>query len=246
MFCYKLTTNLIHLWYISLDIEIKLEKLVPFLSANELQKANSFLFEHLRYAYILRRGALRHILSQYCNIEPQSINFNYNNYQKPYLEPNNYNLQFNMSNSNKMAVLAITQKDLIGVDIEYLKPIDDIINIAHNFFSETEFKTLAEVPITQQLKAFYTIWTRKEALVKASGEGLSAYPVDTFNVAFLPTEPIKLIDINNSTHEADKWSLNGFTFEHSGGSYIAATVTKNTPKQMLSFYYEKEFNKFFL
>ena len=78
-----------------------------------------------------------------------------------------------------------------------------------------------------QEDAFYQIWTRKEAFVKAIGEGLS-YPLDRFSVAFHMDKPVRMIHISNSTIEANKWLLNSFDMRRNGQNYKIACIVKNT------------------
>jgi 4'-phosphopantetheinyl transferase len=144
-----------------------------------------------------------------------------------------------MSHSNDMAILAITKNHTVGVDIECIKPINDTISIVQQYFSSKEKAEFLTVPAEQKLEAFYAIWTRKEAFIKAIGDGLS-YPLDIFDVSFFPRDPIKILAISNSTIEASKWSLNGFTFNHANNSYITAIITKSVPKKIICFYYPRD------
>jgi 4'-phosphopantetheinyl transferase len=237
----NLTTENIHLWFIPLGMEVNLDKLFFLLSTDELQKANQYKFINLKLAYVLRRSALRRILSLYCKVDPRFIKFNYTKFQKPFIEDNFLNLEFNLSNSHQMAILAVSKQSLIGVDLEYVKPIDNIIDIAKNYFSKIEFKKFAHILPEQRLRAFYVIWTRKEAFVKAIGEGLS-YPLSSFDVTFLMTEPIKVIKVGGSVMEANKWTLNGFDFNYLNCSYIVGLLTKGSPKSIIYFKYKHEEN----
>ena len=133
-----------------------------------------------------------------------------------------------------MAILAITKNHSIGVDLECIKPIENVTNIAKQFFSPNEQYEFLSVPTHQKLEAFYTAWTRKEAFIKAIGYGLS-YPLELFDVTFLPTDPIKILKINNSTTEAAKWSLTSFNVNYSNNLYITAVTTKSKPKNIAIF-----------
>jgi 4'-phosphopantetheinyl transferase len=135
-----------------------------------------------------------------------------------------------------MAILAITKKHPIGVDLECIKPIEDITDIARQFFSPQEHSKFILVPEDQKIETFYTIWTRKEAFIKAIGEGLS-YPLNTFDVAFLSNDPVKILQINNSTIDTAKWSLHSLTFNYLNNLYIIAIITNSPPKNMIYFNY---------
>ena len=231
-----LTKKHIHLWYIPLNIEASLDLLFPILSIDEQQKADRFYFKQHRERYILRKYALRQILSKYLTSHPKDILFVHNHHQKPSLQDNPDNLQFNMSHSNNMALLVIAKKHLIGVDLECLKPIENILNIANNFFAPEEISQFSLVPSQQKLKTFYKIWTSKEAFVKAIGYGLSC-PLDTFSVPFLSKDPIKIIKVNSSVAEASKWSLTSFDFNYLNNLYIVSIVSKNKQKTIVYFFY---------
>jgi len=170
-------------------------------------------------------------------IKPNAISFKYTYYQKPYLDINPFNLQFNMSHSHNMAILAITKAYPIGADLECLKPIENVTDIARQFFSPQEYSKFILVPEDQKIETFYTIWTRKEAFIKAIGEGLS-YPLNIFDVAFLPNDPIKILKINNSIIEAAKWSLHNLTFNYLNNLYIIAIITNNHTKDIISFHFK--------
>lgn len=232
----NLTERTIHLWYIPYDvITVSLNSLFSILSVEEQNKANDFYFNKHKTAYILRKLALRVILSQYCMINPNAINFKYNYYQKPYFVTNPFNLQFNMSHSHNMAILAITKKHPIGVDIECIKPIKNITGIANQLFSPQEYSKFVLVPSNQKIETFYKIWTRKEAFIKAIGKGFS-YPLNAFDVSFNCNEPAKILRINDSTVEASKWSLSSFNFKYADNLYIISTIVKSYPKKIFSFF----------
>lgn len=237
----QIKTNTIHLWYIPLNTKVIREQEINFLSIDEIEKANSFHFAKHRQAYIRRRNAIRQILGLYCNIEPNLLQFNYTKYQKPYLTYNPNNFQFNIADSHNLAVLAITTQTLIGVDLEYLKPMQDLTGIAEQFFSTEEYNKFIALPTAEQLTAFYTIWTRKEAFVKAIGEGLS-YPLSTFSVAFLPTEPSQLLSINNSPSNTNNWILSEFSINYLNELYIGAIATHSPKKEIISFFFNSPFN----
>ena len=232
----NLISEHIHLWHIALDTEISCTELFLILSIDEQQKANSFHFEKDKNNYIKSHAALRKILSKYYFINPIDICFSYTKYNKPYISDNQHNLHFNLSHSNDMAIVAIIKNHPLGVDVEYIKPVDDINDIVENFFSNQEKIKFLLLPGEKKLEAFYTIWTRKEAFVKAVGNGLS-YPLDDFEVSFLENEPARILKVNDSEIEAKRWSLNGFTFQHANNCYITAIATKSRVKNIIRFYY---------
>jgi 4'-phosphopantetheinyl transferase len=232
----KLESHHVHLWRISLAEYKFVSEYWPLLSKEEAQKANAFRFSHHRDRYILGRGAVRHILSQYCSLSPTQVTFQYTPHQKPFLANNSLQLQFNLSHSNQLGLLGVTKTYPIGVDVEIFRPLKDLDALAQQFFSKAEARIFLTLPEDQKLEMFYTIWTRKEAFVKAIGEGLT-YPLDQFDLTFLPHLPAKIIRIKNSVHEGQKWFLKGLSFSDHRHSYIGAYALKNTPQKLFAFQY---------
>jgi len=184
----------IHIWQISLVAsQEELNHLHSLLSTNELARANRFKFEKHRNRFIIARAHLRKILSYYLNCLPQDIHFQYAQRGKPFLTDTS--LQFNLSHSEDVAIVALRNQYDIGVDIEKIEsPFKE--DVAKRFFSDKEYKLLQTLDDSQKVKAFYTIWSKKEALIKALGEGLFA-PLDKFSVTLNPdVEVIELLHQN--------------------------------------------------
>lgn len=220
----------IHLWFIPLNISTQLENLYYMLSTEEREKAYNFYFELHKNKYIVRRAALRQILSKYCKVRPINIDFKYNHCGKPYLRRNRFNLQFNMSHSQDMAILAIAKKHSIGADIECIKPVNDLTTIVKKFFSIRENFDYLLIPEHHKTKAFYSVWTRKEAFTKAIGKGL-LYPFKAFDVTSLPNDAAKILSIKNSTIEASRWVLYEFIFNYLNNLYVANIAIKSAGKK---------------
>jgi len=150
------------------------------LSAAERAKANSYRFKRDTIRFARSRLALKRILAKYIGIAPHSVSFRYNEFGKPYLPLEvTPSLQFNLSHSHDLAVIAVCSHAEIGIDVEY--PIElEYLEVARHFFAETEIQFLCTR--AQDLRdGFLRIWTRKEACVKAVGSGLSV-PLDGFDV----------------------------------------------------------------
>lgn len=171
----------VHLWRATLpDLIPQENEFLPLLSEDELQRANRFKFPKHRQRFIVARGLLRNILSLYTNVPPQEIIFSYGHRGKPFLKNNPLNLQFNVSHSDDVAVYALTKEVEIGVDIQ---KIEDKFNdmVAKRFFSESEYLQLNQVEEDQRISAFCQLWSGKEALIKAVGEGLYV-PLGNFSI----------------------------------------------------------------
>jgi 4'-phosphopantetheinyl transferase len=148
----------------------------PVLSPDERTRAAAFRFPHLRDSFILARGALRILLARYLDLAPAAIQFAYGPKGKPALAAPSL-LDFNASHSGNLAVFAFTAGCEIGIDIERIRPVPGLQNIADRFFSRREAAELLSLPENHRDQAFFQCWTRKEAYIKATGEGLSA-PLD--------------------------------------------------------------------
>ena len=169
---FSLNLHDIHLWRAWLpDLHTYEADFLPLLSADEATRAARFRFPIHRLRFILARGILRQILSVYTNMAPQDIEFSYGPRGKPYLIPNPLDLQFNVSHSHDLAVFAITRKHEIGVDTEKM---EDEYNdaVVERFFSQQEHQEINQLPVEKRHVAFFQIWSAKEALIKALGEGL--------------------------------------------------------------------------
>lgn len=198
----------IHVWSIRLDPPAdRVEALGRPLSDDEWARANRFRFDKHRRQYVVGRGALRALLAAYLGSRPEQVTFSYGPRGKPFLAPQQ-DLYFNLSNSDELALVAFVLGREIGADIEYLKPMPDCEQIAERFFSDSERVVLRGIPAQQKEEAFFNCWTRKEAYLKAVGEGLAA-PLDSFDVTLAPGEPPRMLTLKGDAAAASKW-----LFEH--------------------------------
>lgn len=177
----------IDVWRASLELSTPQNKsLLDILSKDEVHRARRFHFKKDHDRFISARGTLRRILGSYLGERPEKIRFRYSSQGKPMLAGNADldTLYFNLSHSNALAIYAITQNKNIGIDIEHIK--DDIATeqVAQKFFSHNEMNSLNKVPEKKRKRVFYQYWTRKEALLKATGKGIS-FPMDQFDVSLI-------------------------------------------------------------
>jgi 4'-phosphopantetheinyl transferase len=198
----------VHVWLAALNIsDMHRQKLELMLSQDEHQRAQQFYFERDRCQFVVARGLLRALVGQYLQVAPSTINFNYGPHGKPEL-PRGHNdaLHFNLSHSHGLAVFAFAWEREVGIDIEYMRPLEDLESIAQQFFSEQEQFILQNLPTPLKQQGFYNCWTRKEAYIKATGMGLSQ-PLDEFAVSLAPHEPAQLLHAQGKPDEAKQWSL---------------------------------------
>lgn len=217
----------IHVWRTSLDLSApQVQRLRQTLAQDELERAARFYFERDRTHYIVARGVLRDILSRYLKVGPHEPRFSYSSYGKPALvaAPGAAPLNFNVSHSQGIALFAVTYGRELGVDIEYIRADFECEQIAERFFSEPENAVLRTLPTPVQHEAFFNCWTRKEAYIKAIGEGLS-HPLDEFDVSLAPGEPAALLHSRGDPREVTRWQLQAL-FPARG--YVAALAAEGS------------------
>jgi 4'-phosphopantetheinyl transferase len=195
------------------------------LSPEERERTSRFRFGHLKDSFILARGALRVLLGHYARISPPAIEFSYGPKGKPSIAGNS-RLKFSLSHSNSLALFAFTLDCEIGIDLEYISPTSNILDIADRFFCHEEAAELMSLPIEQRTHAFFLCWTRKEAYIKATGEGLSE-PLDRFRVSLRPGEAARLVHLGHDTNAAALWALHDLT---PNPYYAAALAYRDEPR----------------
>ncbi len=217
----------VHVWFASLDQQsVPVVELTRLLAADERARAERFHFERDHRRFIVGRAALRMVLARYLNGLPEAVQFVYNRHGKPALarkagQPElARDLEFNLCHSHEMALCAVTRGRGIGIDVELMRPLPDARDIAARFFSRREYEGLCEQPEELQPFAFFNCWTRKEAYIKAIGDGLSR-PLDKFEVSLAPGDPARLLWVEGQPGETARWSLAGFL---PADGYVAAVA----------------------
>lgn len=196
----------VHVWRVRLDPPAAvLARLEPLLAPDERARASRFRFPEHRRAFVAGRGAQREILARYTGVPPASLAYAVSPHGKLSLvDPGG--IRFNVSNAGALALVAVARDRELGVDLEALKPMPDGIDIARRFFSAPENAVFAALPEGEREAAFFRCWTRKEAVVKAVGEGLSM-PLDRFDVAFGAGEDARILAWRGDAALADRWRL---------------------------------------
>lgn len=200
---FELAADEIHVWRANLEREeIMLRRLEKTLSADEKARANSFFFQRDRDHFIAARGILRDLLGKYVNRAPGRLDFDYGPQGKPALhrEFSRQSVQFNVSHSHGMALFGFAIEGRIGVDLELVRNFAGE-TIAERYFSAQEVMELRGLPAALQDEGFFLCWTRKEAYMKARGEGLQV-PLTSFHVSLTPGEPERL-----QTADGVEWGL---------------------------------------
>lgn len=200
------------------------------LSPDERTRAARFFFERDSRRFAAGRGMLRAILGHYLGQMPAQIRFDYSERGKPSLSSSGKSeqLHFNLAHSDELAVVAVSKISGIGVDVEKLRPIKDFAEIAERFFSGRENKALKSAPEHERELCFFNLWTRKEAWLKATGDGIGEL-LNQVEVSFNPGEPARLLRLFNSATGAKKWSLQEL---HPAPGYVGALAVRATDFQV--------------
>ena len=223
-FTLSLASGEVHIWVADLaQTEATLNRLEGTLSRDEIERADRYVFAHLRRDYVAARGILRDILSRYTEEDPASFVFCYNRFGKPSLA--DHAIRFNLSHSCDIAVYAIVKNREVGVDVEYRRPEpveSDFEQFVLRTFSPNENRTLLALPFNQRHEAFYNCWTRKEAYIKAIGDGLNI-PLTSFDVSLQPGQPAQLQFVMDQPEEVNRWMYEVFQIS---GDYTAAIIAE--------------------
>jgi 4'-phosphopantetheinyl transferase len=216
---FELAAGQVHLWCANLDVsEESREKYFSYLSENEVQRAQRMHFPAHRKRFIVARGQLRVLVGEYLDLKPAEVQFSYAEKNKPYLAQNK--LQFNVSHSHAVAIYAFTLEQLIGVDVEKVKEEFEE-SVAKRYFNASEYADLMKSPAAERPRKFYWIWARKEALVKAVGDGLH-FPLPSFSVAGSDSTELPF---NNESN----WYLQSFAVHK---DYQSAFATRQKVSQV--------------
>jgi 4'-phosphopantetheinyl transferase len=184
------------------------QRLTNLLASDEKGRAERFRFERDRRRFIVARGLLRVILSRYLNREPSQLRFVYNDYGRPSLAPTpaTNGLSFNLSHAHELALMAVTRDRQLGIDLEHIRPIPEVDQIAERILSPQENEKFRALAGTEKLEAFFQYWTCKEAYIKARGEGLSL-PLDQFQVGPILSGRAPALNVEGNPQESTRWSL---------------------------------------
>ena len=216
----SLQVGQVHVWRICLEQEDEfLERFRRTLAPEELDRAGRFRFERLQRHFIASRGFLRDVLARYLPQKPADLRFNYNDYGKPSLA-GEHSLEFNMSHSHDVGLVAVTRDAAVGVDVEHIRADFASDEIARRFFSRLEVEIFNSLPQHEQVAAFFRCWSRKEAYIKAIGKGLSQ-PLDGFDVTLAPSEPPALLRAGDD--DTRTWSFSDIDI---GPDYASALAVE--------------------
>lgn len=231
-----LNEDCIHVWRIALESpDAPLAAARQILTSDEIRRADRFVRPEHGRRFIVARAALRNLLARYLNTDAVDVLLKENEYGKPLPagEFAHSRIQFNLTHSGELALACFCLDKLIGIDIEQDRPLPDMLKIAKRFFAPREVDDLLAVEPSQQQGSFYACWTRKEAYIKARGEGLH-HSLKRFVVSLAPGEPPVLLHTDDQPDGAQAWTLYNL---YPADGYIASLASQSPPRQTKCFAY---------
>jgi 4'-phosphopantetheinyl transferase len=214
----------VHVWSAYLTVSmLQVGAFEQTLTTDERHRANRFRFEPDKTRFIASRGILRDILSRYLNLEPGQVQFAYGEYGKPRLASmiKHAGLEFNLSHSGEMAMYAIAHQTQVGIDLEQLRFLNNLEQLARQCLSPRELQAFLTLEPAQQQTTFFHYWTGKEAYLKAVGKGLSV-PLEQIEIPLDIRQPTQ-VRSEESGFQSHDWYLQTVP---SIAGYIAALVVE--------------------
>jgi 4'-phosphopantetheinyl transferase len=220
----------VHLWSARLDVSgRRLERLAGTLSPEERARADRFVLERDRRRFTAARGFVRRVLAHYLACDPEQVPLRDNGGRPEVLPARGADgLQFSVSHSADVVVVAVTFGRRIGIDVEKVRGLPDHDTIAHEIFSCREIAVWESIPPHQRQEAFFHGWTRKEAYLKAIGVGLALSPARV-EVAFRPEEAPRLLHVNDDPLEAARWCVRALV---PATSYVGALAVEGADRDL--------------
>jgi 4'-phosphopantetheinyl transferase len=221
------SANEVVVWRVALETVSVKDATV--LAVDERERAERLKIPAVRLAFIQGRLFLRRMLGRTLGRDPGSLQFASEGNGKPTLPA--APLAFNLSHSGGVAALAIAKVGPVGIDVEELRGDRDLVGLASRYFAPLEYAALLRLPSAQRTLGFYSCWTRKEAFIKALGEGLS-HPLDAFEVSLDPSAPAAFLSIGGKQADDSPWRLFSIDF---GERYAGALVAPRQVERLSCF-----------
>jgi 4'-phosphopantetheinyl transferase len=217
----NLSPGEVHIWSAAIDERFNKLSINTYLSENEKERGRRFSYDIDSYFFSVRHCLLRIILGHYLQCPPAEIRFINNHYQKPTIVYPDTSIQFNTSVSSNRFVAAFCQHQSIGVDIEQIRQIENINQLSKDYFTPNEAAWVYTHSESMLETAFFSIWSKKEAFVKATGQGLNIH-LNTFDI----------LSKKHITFNGNDWHLSPIPIFDD----CAAAIAINSPTSRLSYY----------
>ena len=215
------TANRVSIWLCdATTIELDESAIDELLTREEKSRSERFAFEHLRRQYGVGRAALRSILAKHVGIAPQRIPLAATEHGKPYLEGGPH---FNVSNSGSWFLIALCATSPVGVDLEFLRELGNADMLEERCFSPWEREQLDALPSAMRLRGFFRCWTRKEAVSKAIGAGLSM-DFRSFSVPLDDSEEWSAVMLGAASPASPPWFVKPLSLLSEAESAIATST----------------------
>ena len=198
------------------------------LDDEERARSTRFVRPPDRRRFVLAHAALRMFLARCLDVHPTAVRYEKGVHGKPRLAEGLPSLEFNLSHSGGLGVLAVARDRSVGVDVEQVRDVPDALSIADTHFSAAERQVLRSLPAAELRGAFFRCWTRKEALIKALGEGLGR-ALDSFDVDLAPDSMSALTRFDGRSGNEAGWSLRDLTAPTGYAAAGAVAVALRAP-----------------
>ncbi|MCG8583694.1 MAG: 4'-phosphopantetheinyl transferase superfamily protein [Pirellulales bacterium] len=219
----RLGADDVHLWMSSIDLSSDVTRaLAKWLSRDERGRAERFRHDVHRDRFIAGRAMMRGVLANYVDADPGDIEFEYLAHGKPRFAGAAEGVEFNLSHSGDVALLAVNAGAAIGVDVERIRELRDMHGLANRFFAPSEAVQIENEREDRRIESFFRCWTRKEAYVKAIGEGITC-ALDSFEVSIARESPARLVHIDQDETIAADWSMVSIV---PAAQYVGALATR--------------------
>ena len=221
------TEGAIEIAVVGLDVEpAAVRAAASLLSEAERERATRFAFSRDARRFIVGRARLRQLLGARLGVRPESVELVNGARGKPALNDAERNsLRFNLSHRDDLAVYVLSSGSEVGIDVEAIRPLPDADTLAARFFSRREYAAYGALDPCDRPLGFFQCWTRKEAFVKALGEGLS-HPLDSFDVSLAPGAPAELLRVEPGPGVDRDWRLTSFSPAPGFVAAVAAEVAE--------------------
>jgi 4'-phosphopantetheinyl transferase len=201
----------VHVWPVELRARQRLiGQALSLLSEEEKARATRLKTPQDRNCFVLSRCILRVLLSHFLGQRPERLEITHSQYGKPCLADQSSRIRFNLCHSGQIAAYAVSMDCEVGVDVERVRPVPEMEEIAKRFFSPAERQELSNLNWRQRTRGFFSCWVRKEAYVKALGGGLSI-PLNSFQVIVTPGPASPIVSVRADVEEAGKWRIQDFS-----------------------------------
>jgi len=198
------------------------------LDDEERARSMRFIRSSDRRRFVLAHAALRLFVARCLDVHPAAVRYENGVHGKPRLGPGLPSLEFNLSHSGRSGLLAVARDRPVGMDVEQVRDVPEALSIADTHFSAAERQVLWSLPAAERRGAFFRCWTRKEAMVKAIGEGLGR-ALGSFDVDLAPGAKSALTRFDGRSGSLTGWSLRDLTAPPGYAAAGAVAVALGAP-----------------